>query len=287
MEQIFQVILLSIFLGGIYAIIASGLSIIWGIVGIINLSHGALLLFAGFAAIFMISLTTNALLGFLFAILLSSAIMVIFQMGVLNKIIKLTFTTFVATLGATYILEGIGGLWFGRVYGNIKISLFGLPAVIKLGMLDLPSTYLEGFLIGLVTLTLLHQFLSRTYTGNAIIAVSQDSELCETCGINPGYIFITTAALAGTLIGIGGFIYLRFFAASIGDWVPVVAKSFAIALLIGRRVNILGLLTGGILLALLENIATLYFIPMGYRDIITAFFVILVLVLKYRHEVKL
>ena len=121
----------------------------------------------------------------------------------------------------------------------------------------------------------------------AILVVSQDKQLAESMGISVQRIYLIASAIAGMIVGVSGYYYLKVFTANIGEWEVILMKAFAVALLIGPRINLGGLLTGGMALALLENMATLYVVPLGYRNAVTAAFIITVLLVKYRYSVRL
>jgi branched-chain amino acid transport system permease protein len=283
-EVFLQNLLNSIFLGCFYAIIAVGLSLIWGILDIVNLSHGVLMLLAGHIAFSVISLTGLPFLGLSLAVASLVLTMVLVQKLVLSRVLDLPLITFVATLGVAFVLEGAGALIWPKVYINISQS--PIPHFTIQG-LSFPGAMLETFIASIVVVTSLQLFLKRTFTGMAILLVSQDKQLAESVGISVERIYLIASAIAGVLIGISGYYYLKVFSANIGEWELILMKAFALALLMGPRINLVGLLTGGVALAVLENMATLYVLPLGYRNAITAVFIIAILLVKYKYSVRL
>lgn len=284
LEVFLQNFLNSIFLGCFYAIVAVGLSLIWGILGVVNLSHGVLMLLAGHIAFSVISLTGLTFAAPILSVITLAVTMMLVQKLVLNKVIELPLITFVATLGVAFLLEGAGAFIWPKVYINISQS--PIPNFTIQG-LSFAGTMLETFIASIVVVTSLHIFLQRTFTGMAILLVSQDKQLAESIGINVKRIYLIASGIAGILIGISGYYYLKVFTANIGEWEIILMKAFAVALLIGPRINLTGLLTGGVALALLENMTTLYLLPLGYRNAITAIFIISVLLVKYKYSVRL
>lgn len=284
LEIFLQNALNSLFLGCFYAIIAVGLSLIWGILGIVNLSHGVMMLLAGHIAYSVIALTGQSVAAPVVAVVALTGIMMLVQRLVLDNVVELPLITFVATLGVAFLLEGLGAFIWPIAYINIRESF--LPSFTVLGV-RVVGTMLETFLASLVVVTGLHLFLKRTFTGMAILLVSEDKQLAEAVGISVKRIYLVTAGLAGMLIGLSGYYYLKVFTANIGEWQIILMKAFAVALLIGPRISLVGLFAGGIALALLENMATLYVVPLGYRNAITAAFIITVLLVKYKYTVRL
>ena len=273
-----QILINSILLGGIYACIAVGFSLVWGVMNILNVLHGTFLMLGGYVAFWMFKL--YGIDPFL-SIPLSAAIMFslgyLLQLGLINKIIRAPMLmTLILTFGLQLIAVRLAiYFWTGDFrslqpsYASFSIPFFGL---------SVPFIRVSIFLLGAILTAFLFWFMARTRTGRAIRATRMDLDSAQLMGVNIGNIYAVTYGLSAAVAAAGGSLVVVGFAISPVSDVEFLAKSFIICT-IGGLGNITGALAGGLILGLAENFGALYFGP-GLQNAIGYILLILVLILR-------
>src|SRR5262245_25766501 len=206
---IIQLLIGGVLLGGLYALIAFGLSLIYGVARILNFAHGTLLAIAGIAAsVIFAAWALNPV--FIAAILFP----VFFGFGWLMYVILLeplkarnptqtVVGTVLVTVGLLLILSDIAAQLFGPTNRNIRLDL----EVFTFGGIIVSATELF-ILLGIAGLTLaLHVLLTRTWFGRAVRAVTQDTVGARLCGVRAGTIHAATVAFGSALVGLAGVLY--------------------------------------------------------------------------------
>src|SRR5205085_957251 len=166
-----QSIVNGLMLGGTLALVALGFSIVWGILNIINLAHGAYLMLAAYFAYFLFTgWRIDPFISLVPAMLIFFALGYFVQRLIINNVIRAPLlVTFLLTFGLEIILVNVALNRFGGDYRSITTAYSGLGFSIG----DVRVTYIKlaALLISVLITFMLHLFLSRTRTGNAIRAV--------------------------------------------------------------------------------------------------------------------
>jgi branched-chain amino acid transport system permease protein len=251
-----------ILLGGFYAAVTVGVSISFGILDIVNIAHPAFIILGSY-----IAYTFNAQYG-LDPILVSIlALPVFYALGAL--VYQVYYESFEKRgqdalrglaffFGLLFITEVALNLYFGVDYRYVEASYIG--PTYHIGIVDLPLRLLIPCLISLVLFASLQLFLSRTFTGRAIMAVSQDQLALQLMGANPVRIkraafaiSIATCSLAGACL-----IIIQPVEPSVGR--EYIGRIFAICVL-GGLGSLPGTLIAAMLLGLLESITSTFYGP--------------------------
>ena len=245
-------------LGFIYGLAAMGLTLIFGVMRVINLAHGAVITLGMFALyLFSVQLGLNPYLALVLTLFLGLAFGVVMYFVSVHRVINAPeLTTLLATFSVDLIIVGVGTAIFttSPFSVNVDLGTYGSGEITVLG------TKIVAVLAAILITVALYYFLYRTRVGKSIRAVANNRSAAELMGIN------TTAMLAlsfglGTMLAMisGGLIATLFtFTILTGD--DYQTKSFVIVVL-GGLGNPTGALVGGILLGLLEGIATLFMQP--------------------------
>ncbi len=245
-------------LGFIYGLAAMGLTLIFGVMRVINLAHGAVITLGMFALyLFSVQLGLNPYLALVLTLFLGLAFGVVMYFISVHRVINAPeLTTLLATFSVDLIIVGVGTAIFttSPFSVNVDLGTYGSGEITVLG------TKIVAVLAAILITVALYYFLYRTRIGKSIRAVANNRSAAELMGIN------TTAMLAlsfglGTMLAMisGGLIATLFtFTILTGD--DYQTKSFVIVV-IGGLGNPTGALVGGILLGLLEGIATLFMQP--------------------------
>lgn len=278
--MLIQHIINGLLLGGVYATIGIGFSLVYGVMGIINLAHGSLIMlgsyvtFALFQSMGMdpflsipISLGVLFILGFLM------------QRFIINRVIKWgLFMTVVLTFGFDLVFINTALLIWSSDFRAVTPSYMG--AGLQIGSAIIPYIRLAIFATSLLITWLLYQFLGKTRTGQAIRATALNREAAQLVGVDINYIYSITFGVGAALAGAAGAMFSTVFTISPFMGVPFLGKAFAVAVL-GGLGNINGAILGGLVLGMAEALGSVVFGP-GYQQAIG--FIILLMVLVVRPQ---
>lgn len=277
--EILQQTINGLAIGGVYVLIALGLTTVFGILGIAHFAHGSISMSGGYLTFFLVT-------GLGFPVLAAIPIALIAGMllGVLVEILAYRpvrnanhINAFIVALGLTMMVEGINLQLFGHEQVVIPT---GLSQVFRLGGITIPELRLYVIIGAIVLVVAMMIFVERTKTGQAIRAVAENRDAAILMGVNvktiPLIVFSVSTALgvaAGIMVG-------ALFAIAPGIGEGLVVKGFAV-LILGGLGSFPGAILGGTVLGITESIAA-GFISSAYKDVIA--FVVMILVLLIRPQ---
>jgi len=238
-------------LGFVYGIAAMGLSLIWGVMDVINLSHGPIIALGMFGI--YLAFTGLGLAPYLVLLLVAVAGLllgiVIYGVAVHRVLNAPHLSTLLATFAVNMIIIGIGTAVFTTSPRNVDFSLGSF----SVGPITLPWTRVAAALAAVLVTALLYLFLYRTRPGKSIRAVANNRAAAELMGIPTYWVLALSFGLGTMLAAISGGLIATFFPFTILAGGSYELKSFVICVL-GGLGNPLGALIGGLLLGALEGI---------------------------------
>jgi branched-subunit amino acid ABC-type transport system permease component len=263
-------------IGVVYGIAAMGLNLIWGVMRVINLAHGALISLGMFGVYLVFSsLGLNPYLALLLVALLGLVMgVVIYIVGIARVINAPYLSTLLATFAINMIIVGIGTAIFTTTPRDTGFSL----GSIHIGPLTLLGTRLVAAAITLLFTGALYAFLYQTRTGKYIRAVSNNRTAAELMGIPSARILALSFGIGTMLAAIAGGLIATFFSFTILSGDIYQQKSFVIGVL-GGLGNPIGALVGGLILGLLEGLLPLT-MPNTWVPVIEFMLFILILLIK-------
>lgn len=279
MVHLAQTILNGILLGGLYAVVGIGMSMIFGIMRITNLAHGDLMVLASYLSLVLVSgLGINPFISLVVVIPLMFVIGLIVQNSLINRVLnKGAEPPLLVTFGLSIIIQNALLLIFTPDARMLKNSL-AAKSIFLTDYLSIPVIYLVDFVIAVVVIVIFHQFYKKTYLGRAIRAASDDEGAAELVGINTRRIYgiamgiaMVTAAIAGILVGMT-FTFYPF----TGTQYLIIAFG---VIVIGGLNSILGVLVGGIILGLAQLLGA-ELVGTGYQLLVGYIILLLVLVIR-------
>lgn len=283
LNRIFFMIYQGLVLGSIYGIIALGLSLIFGIARIINLSHGALIMWGAYIAYtfflaYKLSPFGSIVVAFIIGLGLGAFIFYIVLRGLIGAH---ELTTLLATFALAIFMQEIARLRYGldyRGYGLYmgSIEILGYRA---------PLAALYGGVLALIATVILVIFLYRTRIGAAIRAVSQDPIGAYICGIDVNKIYAISIGIGFGLALVGGVIATMYNPTGINPYYgePYLLKSFVITVL-GGLGSLIGAYVGGLVFGLIEVVLFPIYDYFGFHSplsmsLFTEFVILLILLL--------
>jgi branched-chain amino acid transport system permease protein len=273
-----QILVNGVLQGGLYAVMALGLALVWGVLNIVNLAHGAFIMLGGYASWYLYTyLHIDPFLGLPLTAVVMFAFGYGIQRGLLNLVIRAPmFNTLLITFGLEVVLTYLAQLVFSADFRTINPPYAG--SSLALGPLVLPLARLAAFAVAIFLTVSMWLFLLHTRLGRAIRATAQNLVAARLYGVEPRHLYAMTFGLGIALAGMAGTLYGT--VSQINPYIgaSLTAKSFAISI-IGGLENPLGVLVGGLFLGIVESLTSLY-IGQTYADV--ASFGILVLVLIVR-----
>jgi branched-chain amino acid transport system permease protein len=270
-----QVIVGGLLIGAVYALFASGLTLIWGMMNVINFAHGDFVMLAMYTAIVVWTLFGGGPLASV-----PIAALVLATVGVLSYFLLVRhvmkgpmLAQILGTFGLALLLRYSAFWYFGANFRTLPDNLLGPPFVFGNIRVDAPR--LLAGIIGLLVTLLLHLLLTRTSLGSRMLAVSEDPVAAQLMGIQPERMQAVAWALAAGATGIAGALIATFFYTSptVGETLAIVAF---VTVALGGFGSVPGALVAGLLIGVIEALSA-YLIGPVYKDVIVYSLFVLVL----------
>jgi branched-chain amino acid transport system permease protein len=268
----------TLIMGGTYALLGIGLTLIFGIMKIVNFTHGELYAFGAYMMYFF-----AVVIGMDFFVSIAFAIVGGMVLGAAIEFTLLRSkrgadidTTMLLMIGAWIVLQNAESLTWGSVAKSIASPLPDEPLVI--GPISISWLRAMVLVIALLLIAATYVLINRTKLGKAMRATFQDRDTAALMGVNINAIYTSTFALGSGLAAAAGALLGPVFVVTptMGDLASL--KAFAIVIL-GGLGNITGAVIGGFLLAFAEEIGAGY-VSSGYRDAMGFLIIIIVLLFK-------
>ena len=277
--MLLQCIVTGILLGGLYAVIGVGMSIVFGIMKLTNISHGNLMIMASF--IIMV-LTTSYIPNIILALIITIAIMVavgfLFQKTLVNKVIdKGDEPALLVTFGLSIVVQNILDIIFGADARSIR-NAFATVNVIQTDKVSVSGAYLTNFIVAVIVILILAMVIKNTYLGRAIRATSDNKKAAELMGINTKSFFAITMGIAMATAAIAGLLVGNTFVFYPHSGTTYLIIAFGVVV-IGGMGSIGGTLIGGIVLGLAQLLGS-YFFGTGFQMLTGYVFMFFVLALR-------
>ncbi len=249
-----QVLIFGISLGGVYALMASGLTLIFGVMNIVNLAHAAFMLIAAY-----IALTLFKTFGIdpIASVVITMPILFLFGMAVYKLLFsriaessRFVESTVLLTFALATIIEGVLSFLFTGIYRSTTPAY--TTETLHFGPLYFPAGQFYATVVSVVLLVALWVFLRTTRTGYAIRATMQNRTAAKTVGVDVAKISLITFGLGTALAGASGslitFIF-TFYPAIHWDWIAIMMA----LIVLGGMGSLMGALVGSFLLAIVAG----------------------------------
>jgi branched-chain amino acid transport system permease protein len=243
-------------------VVASGFTLIFGLLRIVNLAHGALYLFGGYIGFAALKLTGSFVAGGLAAMLSVALMGLALDQGLLRFVRGFELRQVMLTLGVAFVLNDLAlVIWGGDTFTSPTPEW--LQGAVVLGPVFYPKFRLFVLAVGVVVFVALWLLLNKTRLGALIRAGVDDLEMVEACGIDIRRVFLVTFMLGSALAGLGGMLGGTFLALYPSADAEILVFSLAVVI-IGGRGSLAGAAIGALLIGLLNTFGQVWFPQLAY-----------------------
>jgi branched-chain amino acid transport system permease protein len=270
-------------LGGTYALVAIGYSLVFGVLRLIHLAHGEVFMVGAYIGLeVMLAFNVGPVVALAAAIVGTALLGIVLELIVFRPIRRKGgsfLAPMVTSIGAGLILQEV----FTKIFGAEQSEF---PATIgndlyRLGPLFVSKTQVFIMAVAVLSMIFLHLFISRTRYGMAMRAVAENIEIASLLGINTDAVIMLTFAVASALAGVAGVLVgLAYTAVSPFMGINMAVKGLAI-MLVGGLGSIYGAMVGGLLLGIVEVLCVAY-AASSYRDAVAFGLMIVILIVRPR-----
>jgi branched-chain amino acid transport system permease protein len=300
MTLLLQLLVVGLATGAVYALIALGYTMVYGIIELINFAHGDIFMIGSFIALTFLNLLGivpggSAPTGFaLVLVLVATCVVAMVCCAVLGVVIERVayrplrnaprLAPLISAIGVSLVLEDIGKLWKGN--NNVPFPQIFPNITYSVGPITFSSIYVFVFVVAILLMLALQWLVNSTKMGRAMRAVAQDREAAALMGVNVDRIISLTFFIGAALAGAAGFIYGLEYGSTvftIGFNLGLIAFTAAV---LGGIGNIVGAMLGGLIIGVVEALTPLIpasVLPHGGTAWSHAIiFAILILILVFR-----
>ncbi|AZH17392.1 branched-chain amino acid ABC transporter permease [Brucella melitensis] len=278
MNLFLQIVINGILLGGLYAIMAQGLALVWGVLNIVNLAHGTMIMLGGYVTWLVFA---NFGIDPFIGVFAAAAVMFCFGYALQRCVLNLVargpmFNALLITFGIEIIFTDVAQHVFSAdfraiipSYSAVNFNVYGIT---------IPLMNLLAFIAAVVVSGFMFFFMMTTKLGRAIRATAQNLTAARLYGVEPRHLYAVTFGIGVAIAGVAGGLYATVNQLNPYIGVPLTAKSFAITI-IGGLDNPLGVILGGLILGVIESLTVLY-LGDTYRNVVSFSILVLVLIIR-------
>lgn len=289
MSEFIQQAINGLRMGSVYALIALGYTMVYGIIRLINFAHGDFIMVGAYTLIF----TIPVMLGFGIPawVAVAAAVIVASAVGVTTEAVAYRpvrkrgtrMSALITAIAMSLFLENLAQVLFTSNPRVIKASIFSLPAV-QIGAVKIDGTTLATIAISAVTMVCLQLFIHKTKMGRAMRAVSEDKQASILMGINVNRTITLTFAIGSALAAVAALMYCAQYPSVMPTMGSMLGLKAFVAAVLGGIGIMPGAMLGGLTIGLIESLSKAYSASLTGGIITSAFsdavvFVILIIVL--------
>lgn len=243
-------------LGGVYALIALGYTMVYGIAKMLNFAHGDIIMVGGYTIMIFFSTIGLPWVGLLVAAVMAIIVCVIVGLATERFAYRplrgaSPLAVLITAIGVSYLLQSLAQIIFGSAEKTVVLNFMGS---IQIGALKIDVATIITLVVAAAIMVALTLFIDRTKTGKAMLAVSEDRGAAQLVGISVNKIIAITFAIGSALAGVAGvFMLMKTPNVTVTMGAMPGIKAF-VAAVIGGIGSIPGAMIGGILLGVIETV---------------------------------
>lgn len=279
-DLFFQVFVHGLIIGSIYALTSSGLTLILGVLKIVNLAHGEFLMLAMYFAYYLF---TGLMLDPFLSIFLITPLLFFFGAFIFYLFIKPVLKAPVInqvllTIGISIFLQNLALYLFTPDFRTLNLSYS--QKTISMGKMAIGLPHFITFLVSISVTLSFYLFLKTTDLGRSIRAAAQNQEAAILFGINVDRIYLISFSIGAACLGVAGPLLATFYYVTPTVGFEFLMTAFVVVIL-GGLGNFLGAFFGGLLIGLTESLGTI-FMPGSLSPVVT--FIVLIIILLFKPE---
>lgn len=280
MTLIVDAIITGILTGGTYALMASGLTLIFGVMDIINVGQGALVILGAYLSyVLQENFHIDIFLGLLITMPVMFILGLFLEWAFIRPIKRDRPTlSILVTFAIALIIEGILGMAFSN--NVVKLQAWYVTASIKIGEFYLAYIYIFGFLLSVILLTGLYILLYRSKFGYSLLASMQDRTAAQLIGIDVERVSMITFGIGVALAAAGGMAYGATYAFNPGSLYDLISRLLVIIIL-GGMGSLRGALIASLGMLVIEDLTAVVWSPVWAT---TVFFILLIVIMIFRPQ---
>jgi len=277
-STLIQVIAGGLLLGAVYALFSSGLTLIWGMMNVINFAHGDFVMLGMYVAFVVWTVMGGGPAAAVpIAALVLASLGIVCYFSLIRHIMRgPMLAQILGTFGLALLLRYSAFWYFGASFRTLPETLVG--GTLLIGPIRIESSRLLAGVVALLVTACLHLILTRTALGSRMLAVAEDAAAAELMGIRPERMQAVAWGLAAAATGIAGALIANFFyvAPGVGETLAIVAF---VTVALGGFGSVPGALVAGLLIGVIESVSA-YAIGAIYKDIVVYTLFVLALWLR-------
>lgn len=253
-----QTLVNGIVLGTLYACLAVGFSLVWGVLNVINMVHGSLIIFGGYLTFFAWhSYGIHPLLALPIVAIVLYGIGYVTQLLVINRVVnEPVITTLTLTFGLDLIFYNFMNVYYTATPVRVTLNL----GVVDIAGIVMPVDRLLGMALALVLTGILYVVMRGSRIGRAIVAVRMDRTAAELMGVRVDRIYAITFGIGALMAGAAGALFAMVYPVTTNLTGTYLGKAFVVCV-IGGLGSVPGALVGGLVLGVVESFAGQFFGP--------------------------
>ena len=281
-EVVAQNLLFGVFVGGTYGVAAVGLSLVFGVLRVLNVAHGELLMLGGYATFWLFTdLRLDPFLSLLVSVPLLFLLGLLLNRGLFGPVERLDEpsrikSSLLISFGLTLLLQNAAQALWSADERSVSSDLIGGGAT--LAGVAVPYTRLAALVVGLLLVLALRQLLQRTFFGKGVRATAEDWEAAELAGIDVRRTYLLTFGLGAALAGAAGTLVSLQYSIAPAIGLAWTLKALVVVVLAGLG-SVFGAFAAGLLLGVAETFSVFVIGP-AYREVIGLVLFLLVLLLR-------
>ena len=277
-DIILQIIVSGLLMGLIFALIAVGLTLVWGVMDILNFAHGEFLMLAMFITFWMFSLwKIDPLLSIPITVAALFAVGVLTYRLIIKKVLNAPgLTALLATFGLSILIKNLAQFFWSPDFRHIQGAFLSDKALSFWGLnLSLAEVVAAGG-SGLITFVI-YYLIFKTKTGRAIRATALDRDTALLMGINIDRIFALTFGLGGAWVGVAGALLMNFYYVfpSVGSLFGILAF---VTVALGGFGNITGAFLAGVIIGVVETSGGVFIAPVFKYTVVFVMYLVIILI---------
>lgn len=278
MVEVLEAVVNGVLVGGVYAIISVGLTLVYGIMDIVNFAQADFLMLGMFAAyLFAQLLGLDPVLSSILVFPVIFLVGALVQRGLVQRVQQAPIVSQIfLTVGLSLVLQSLMQMIFGANFRSVTTSY--QTQAIPVGPLNLSVPYVLAFLASAVMALALWMFLERTDLGRCMRATAQNRVAATLVGIDPSKMYVVAFGVGTALAGMAGAVILPY-----AYVFPTVGHQYALIMftvvVLGGLGNVLGALVGGLLVGVIHSVSAV-FLPTQLQNLVV--FIIFILTLTYK-----